>query len=257
MLEATATMGWMGDRFIVIPDYVAEDDSVDHFGMVAYFALRYYMNQKSGMVCWPSLKTLATVGRCSKDSIRRGIKVLEQCGYVQVVHRETDEGDPASNLYKLLNHPIATGNEGSSPQQQGYSPTTSLTISNEQEPTNKNIPSPPAPVRRGRKAKHDPETIALANDLAAKMQELAGPWSAYASQMKAMYDLIDYAHRAAPEAWQDFLRTFFATAWKVRKSDKWMKDKPYTPRFLYSCAETIAEKMKAKVVSDPFAEYEK
>jgi hypothetical protein len=115
------------------------------------------------------------------------------------------------------------------------------------------LPSPSAPAGKRRSAKHSPEEIALANELSETIQKLAGPWASYASEIAALYKLIEYSHRAAPDAWQDFLRTFFAKAWEMRKHDKWLKGKSYTPRFLLSAANAIAEAMKKRVDVDPFA----
>jgi hypothetical protein len=254
MLESTATMGWMGDHFTVVPSYVIKDESVEKSALLVYVAIRSFMGGED-MTCYPSIRSIGKRARLSETSVKQGISLLQQEGYIEVEHRFAPSGEPTSNLYRLLSRPVVGGGCSSSPPGAPRDPPGAPVVyevdPRELEPT-KDLPSPPAPVKRGRQAKHNPEEIAFAQKVAASMQELSGPWSAYASQVKVLYDLITYAKRASPDDWQGFLLTFLDKAWELRKHDKWMKGKPYTPRFLYSCAETIAEAMKVKVNLNPF-----
>lgn len=256
MDEASATMGWMGDSFTVVPNYVITDDKVDQWGMLAYIALRHFMSMDKGMVCYPSMKTLAKIARCSKDSVRRGIKVLRDAGYVEVRSRLSKDGDQTSNLYVLRSHPVADTEGVIADSNYPHCCKRHEQEPVEQEPENKTLPSPSAPVLR--KAKHAPEDIAFAKELASLLQEKDGPWAAYSTEIATLYKLISYAKRAGGELWQDFLSTFIAKAFEMRqRGDKELRDKALTPRFLIFKANYIAQSMKTKVVVDPFAEYQK
>lgn len=55
--------------------------------------------------CWPSVKRLARECVFSESKAHRRLKQLERLGFIKILPRNDERGDPTSNLYQLLTGP--------------------------------------------------------------------------------------------------------------------------------------------------------
>ena len=87
------------DQFVMVTRdaVVNEDNGLSSTDIAVFCALSIYF--KNGVNAgWPSHKTIAKKARVSDRTVRRSIKVLEEAGYIRVVHRNSDKMRQ-TNLY--------------------------------------------------------------------------------------------------------------------------------------------------------------
>ena len=73
-------------NFSIIENALIEDPDVSIYGLAVYAALKYFSGRKAGEYgkpcCWPSLETIAEKSKCSRASVIRALKDLEDMGYI-------------------------------------------------------------------------------------------------------------------------------------------------------------------------------
>ena len=52
--------------------------------------------------CWPSVNRLARECVFSESTAHRRLKQLEQLGFIKIIPRKDEKGDPTSNVYRLV-----------------------------------------------------------------------------------------------------------------------------------------------------------
>ena len=82
---------------IIIDDYAAD---LGALGVAVYAVLQRYADRATGQ-CWPSVATIATLLRLSKNCVKQYLHLLARRGLISIASRTTIEGDPTSNLYTL------------------------------------------------------------------------------------------------------------------------------------------------------------
>ena len=82
---------------IIIDDYAAD---LGALGVAVYAVLQRYADRATGQ-CWPSVATIATRLRLSKNCVKKYLHLLARRGLISIASRTTTEGDPTSNLYTL------------------------------------------------------------------------------------------------------------------------------------------------------------
>lgn len=82
---------------IIIDDYAAD---IGALGVAVYAVLQRYADRATGQ-CWPSVATIATLLRLSKNCVKKYLHLLARRGLISIASRTTTEGDPTSNLYTL------------------------------------------------------------------------------------------------------------------------------------------------------------
>ena len=111
MTDPTATVT-ADDYYAIIPEWLL--DTASPRAIQVYGFLRRYAD-KSSLESIPSRATLAKRARCSRNTIDRAIKELEDIGAVSVTARFDEHGDRTSNLYHLHRMPIGGPTTGDTP----------------------------------------------------------------------------------------------------------------------------------------------
>lgn len=52
--------------------------------------------------CWPSMVTVAELTGLSRKSVQRWVARLEQAGFIEVMRRTSERGDPDTHLYRIV-----------------------------------------------------------------------------------------------------------------------------------------------------------
>jgi len=82
---------------IIIDDYAAD---IGALGVAVYAVLQRYADRATGQ-CWPSVATIATLLRLSKNCVKKYLHQLAQLGLITIAPRYTADGDHTSNLYTV------------------------------------------------------------------------------------------------------------------------------------------------------------
>ena len=82
---------------ILLDDYAAD---IGALGVAVYVVLQRYADRATGQ-CWPSVATIATLLRLSKNCVKKYLHLLARRGLITIAPRATAEGDPTSNLYTV------------------------------------------------------------------------------------------------------------------------------------------------------------
>lgn len=105
------------------------DSRITNLGILAMIGLGMHTNDAG--FCYPTIKTLCQWSRLSPNSLRKGLKELEDCGYLNIEYRKNPD-NPKENLPNLYTvfpyhkslHSIKAPSEGGVPHQlkEGTSP---------------------------------------------------------------------------------------------------------------------------------------
>lgn len=86
--------------FTIVKNKALEDNRLDTYDKLTYVILSKFTNIKTNQ-CYPSLKTLKKLVRCSKPRLIKSLNNLIKRGYIRKERRQTEYGD-TSNLYTIL-----------------------------------------------------------------------------------------------------------------------------------------------------------
>lgn len=89
--------------FAIIPTKVLKDKSLSNIELRLICVMSTYVNEDG--YCYPSINKLAEDCGCGKLTIIRGIKRLEEAGYVCKSRLQRKDGGNASNLYYINYNP--------------------------------------------------------------------------------------------------------------------------------------------------------
>lgn len=95
------------EPFAVIPEALLYDPKVDDGMVRVYGVLRRHGSDPSN--CYPSHRRIAGLTGKSKRSIPAIIGRLVDAGWVSVMHRRDEAGDPTSNAYTVHSSPVVGG----------------------------------------------------------------------------------------------------------------------------------------------------
>lgn len=91
--------------------YYIDDEIFDHYlskigwqGLLVYNAIARMVGKDQN--AWPSIKTMGEKVGVSENTIRKGLRLLEQYGLIKIVERHNDDGGRSSNLYVLQKPPV-------------------------------------------------------------------------------------------------------------------------------------------------------
>ena len=88
------------NRLSIIPAAAVFDERLSNADIRVFAALGAHAD-KHGR-CWPATAALASDLRVSTRHIRRCLRNLENCGYVEIQQQRRSDGGNAANLYRLL-----------------------------------------------------------------------------------------------------------------------------------------------------------
>lgn len=88
-----------GQRFAIIPASALDDPRLTSRDLLAYMALARHADGAG--VCWPSVRTISHTARVSVRTVQMALRDLERYGFIEVVPRTDERGDPAPNRYRL------------------------------------------------------------------------------------------------------------------------------------------------------------
>lgn len=86
-------------RFAVVAEWIVFHPELSSTAVRVFAALARYADDNDE--CWPSATTLAERLHTSADTIRRGLRQLEEAGAIEVTARYDGDGSQRSNLYRL------------------------------------------------------------------------------------------------------------------------------------------------------------
>lgn len=87
-------------RFSIIPARAIDDDRLGNAAVRVLSALGTYSDPDGW--CWPAIQTLADRLRVSRQQVKRGIKQLEETGYLVRQRRFNTAGREMSSKYRVL-----------------------------------------------------------------------------------------------------------------------------------------------------------
>ena len=90
------------ERFVIVPEWILDAD-VSALAVRTWAILRSYADNITGEA-WPSRSTIARRCGVSVDSIDRAVKELVKAGSLSVVRRKGKNGEPLTNLFRLVIH---------------------------------------------------------------------------------------------------------------------------------------------------------
>jgi hypothetical protein len=88
--------------FTQLQNSLQSDKRLTKSDMLVYWAIKSH-KYKGKEYCYPSLRTLSIESRCSKNTVIKSTKNLEDLGYIQVDRRRHKK--EKSNCYYLLGNP--------------------------------------------------------------------------------------------------------------------------------------------------------
>jgi Helix-turn-helix domain len=103
-----------------LPNGIMKLTSIGSTAKLIYGRLCQYAGEKG--YCWPAISTLADAIGCSKTTVKKAIKELQDANLIEVEHRYSEDGDATSNLYYFLDHdalhihPLGGGQDSAPPQ---------------------------------------------------------------------------------------------------------------------------------------------
>ncbi len=89
--------GW---HLTMIDNAVLESNKLNTYDKLTYIMICMHGNRNVG-TCFPSLNTLAKLVCCSKPTIIKSIKTLEEIGLIEVEQRWNDKNEYLSNIYVI------------------------------------------------------------------------------------------------------------------------------------------------------------
>lgn len=93
-------------QFSIVPRFVWQGCQPSE--VAVYCALASRVDWETG-VCWPSRTTIAKDASVSLSTVKRALRKLVEVGAIEIERRTSEEGDHASNLYRL---PFAINRRG-------------------------------------------------------------------------------------------------------------------------------------------------
>ena len=91
-------------------------------GVAIYTVLARFANRKTGE-CWPAITRIQRTLDLGRSTVKRYLKLLEKEGLITIEERWSEDGDPTSNLYTLLNpDPAAIAKRQQTPAPEPLSP---------------------------------------------------------------------------------------------------------------------------------------
>lgn len=116
-------MGFMGKKinkwtFTQISNEVLDDteEFANVYDKMIFIALSRFAKKSTGLA-FPSIRRLATVCKCSKNTVRSSLRRLESKGMIVITQRISDDGQ-TSNLYRIIKYRV----DGDSIHEGGGSP---------------------------------------------------------------------------------------------------------------------------------------
>lgn len=88
-------------NFTIIGNQVLEDVNLTAYEKIIYAVLCKFAN-KADKTCYPSIATIQKLAGCSKMTVIRGIKKLEELRYIIKEKRESKSKGNESNLYRII-----------------------------------------------------------------------------------------------------------------------------------------------------------
>lgn len=86
----------------LLPNGIMELTTINSSAKLIYGRLCQFAGDKG--YCWPAIPTLADSVGCSETTVKNAIKELKESKLIEVVHRNSSNGDASSNLYFFLDH---------------------------------------------------------------------------------------------------------------------------------------------------------
>jgi hypothetical protein len=83
---------------ILVDEYA---EKIGAIGIAIYNVLARYADRKTG-VCFPGIGTIAKKLKLGRTTVKKYLKILYKVDLIAISSRLSDEGDPTSNLYMLL-----------------------------------------------------------------------------------------------------------------------------------------------------------
>jgi Helix-turn-helix domain len=83
---------------IIIDDYA---EKIGAIGVAIYNVLARYADRQTG-ICYPCIGTIARKLKLGRTTVKKYLRILLNHSLIAISSRLSDEGDPTSNLYMLL-----------------------------------------------------------------------------------------------------------------------------------------------------------
>lgn len=93
------------ERFVIVPEWII-DAEISALAVRTWAVLRSYADNDTGLA-WPSRSTIARRCGVSVDSIDRALKELVKAKTVKIIRRRGKNGEPLTNLFRLVIHTVA------------------------------------------------------------------------------------------------------------------------------------------------------
>ena len=90
------------ERFVIVPEWII-DAEISALAVRTWAVLRSYANNQTGLA-WPSRATVARRCGVSVDSIDRALKELVKAKTLKIIRRRGKNGEPLTNLFRLVIH---------------------------------------------------------------------------------------------------------------------------------------------------------
>ena len=83
---------------IIVDDYA---EKIGAIGLAIYNVLARYADRQTGL-CYPCIGTIAKKLKLGRTTVKKYLRILLNYSLIAISSRLSDEGDPTSNLYMLL-----------------------------------------------------------------------------------------------------------------------------------------------------------
>ena len=90
------------ERFVIVPEWII-DAEISALAVRTWAVLRSYADNQTGLA-WPSRSTIAKRCGVSVDSVDRALKELVKARTLKIIRRRGKNGEPLTNLFRLVIH---------------------------------------------------------------------------------------------------------------------------------------------------------
>lgn len=90
--------------FTIIDNHILENEELTAYEKIVYIILCRFANYKE-RTCYPSFATIQKLAGCSRITVIRSIKKLEEKGYIKKESRVEENNGSKSNLYRIIDIP--------------------------------------------------------------------------------------------------------------------------------------------------------
>lgn len=98
ILEVLDQRGW---HFTIIENSILESENLNTYDKLTYIILARFAN-KNAKTCYPSLNLLCKYVGCSRPTVIKSLKKLEELKLIEIQNRDTEKEGHISNIYVLL-----------------------------------------------------------------------------------------------------------------------------------------------------------